>query len=144
MWFSFGQRCEAVPDGRKQRLVTADYRYALAHGDATEPIWRWEYLKRRPSLDDRWCRHHVQGDIPVRMGNNDVSMNDLHLPTGYVTIEEIIRFCIVDLEVKPLSDDWDRILDESYQQFKDDAPIARSEGRQPGAKQQRRPRRRRR
>jgi hypothetical protein len=30
------------------------------------------------------------------------SFNDWHLPTGWVPIEEIIRFCIVDLGVPPL------------------------------------------
>jgi hypothetical protein len=47
-----------------------------------------------------------------------VSLNDLHLPTGYVAFEEVLRFCIVDLGVHPLSDGWDGVLRESYEQFK--------------------------
>jgi hypothetical protein len=47
-----------------------------------------------------------------------IPMDDLHLPTGYVPIEEIIRFCIVDLGVAPISGDWARILDESYREFR--------------------------
>ena len=54
----------------------------------------------------------------VRDGDRtDLTMDDLHLPTGYVPFEEILRFCIVDLGVKPLSENWNEILTESYRQF---------------------------
>jgi len=54
-----------------------------------------------------------------------VSLNDLHLPTGWVTIEEVIRFCIVDLGVPTNpAHDWDAVLEASYQTFRTDfAPI---------------------
>jgi hypothetical protein len=37
-----------------------------------------------------------------------------------MTIEEVLRFCIVDLGVPPISRRWHEILEESYQRFKDD------------------------
>jgi hypothetical protein len=46
-------------------------------------------------------------------------LNDFHLPTGYVAIEDILRFTIVDLEVAPLSGDWDAILKESSGDFRE-------------------------
>jgi hypothetical protein len=49
-----------------------------------------------------------------------VRLNDLHLPTGFTTIEDVLRFCIVDLAVAPLSPEWDQVLNESYQTFKGD------------------------
>jgi hypothetical protein len=47
-------------------------------------------------------------------------MNKLHVPTGFVAIEEVLRFCIVDLGVPPLAgeDRWNTALDESYRRFK--------------------------
>jgi hypothetical protein len=45
-------------------------------------------------------------------------MNNLHLPTGFVALEEVLRFCIVDLGVNPLSDEWNGVLEESYRLFK--------------------------
>jgi hypothetical protein len=33
-------------------------------------------------------------------------------------LEEIVRFCIVDLNVKPLTAKWDEVLFASYQRFK--------------------------
>ena len=47
-----------------------------------------------------------------------VPLNDLHLPTGYVAFEEVLRFCIVDLHVRPLAEDWDQTLRNSYDRFK--------------------------
>jgi hypothetical protein len=32
-----------------------------------------------------------------------ISLNDVHVLTGFVTVEEVLRFCIVDLGVPPLS-----------------------------------------
>lgn len=34
-----------------------------------------------------------------------------HLPTGYVTLAEILRVTITDLGVEPLRDDWAEVLD---------------------------------
>ncbi len=40
------------------------------------------------------------------------------MPTGWVTIEEVIRFLIVDLELKPpCGDDWPSTLAESERAF---------------------------
>ena len=37
-------------------------------------------------------------------------LNELHLPTGWVPIEEVLRFCIDDLGVRPLSPGWHETL----------------------------------
>ena len=100
------------------RLMTVEYKYTLGPEASVEPLLRWEYVRTRPPGAHRqWCRHHLQGDVRLPLGDG-VSLNDFHLPTGYVTIEEIIRFCIIDLAVEPLSNDWNAILDDSYEQFK--------------------------
>ena len=47
-----------------------------------------------------------------------MDLQRFHLPTGYVPIEDIIRFCIVDLRAPPLSENWHELLEESYQKFR--------------------------
>ena len=99
--------------------------------------FRWEYEK---DPGNSYCRHHFQGPITVPIKHDtEVSLNDLHVPTGFVTVEEILRFCIVDLGVPPLSPatlppapaepgdhdlhrhkTWDEVLTESYERFKGD------------------------
>lgn len=114
-----GQLCGSTVTKRKHRLFTASYRYALTPEGVQEPIWRWEYVRKWPDDNEYWCRHHLQGDVLVNIHGQPLSLNDIHLPTGYTSIEEVIRFCIVDLEVKPLSEAWHEILEQSYREFKD-------------------------
>lgn len=118
--FSFFQVCESLKTPRGiHELRTIAYRYTLTPGEETEPLLRWEYVKT-PQADALWCRHHLQGPIEFQINGYTVPLNALHMPTGYVPFEEVLRFCIVDLEVPPLSEDWDRVLRDSYERFRTD------------------------
>lgn len=91
------------------RLHTVRYRYALAADIDTDALLRWEYAQPR-GAHDRWCAHHVQGVARVAFPEDTVSLNDLHAPTGRVGVEDIARFCIADLGIRPLSRGWHEIL----------------------------------
>jgi len=119
MGLYLGQRLESetTPDDR-HRLYTAEYGYTLTPEGASEPLLRWEYIRRWPTPEARWCRHHLQGPVRLETGRQPVSLNDWHLPTGYVPIEDVLRFCIVDLGVAPLSERWHEELEESYRRFR--------------------------
>ncbi|MBI3454809.1 MAG: hypothetical protein HY002_03335 [Candidatus Rokubacteria bacterium] len=123
MWLSLGQLCGSiVQPGGLHRLYTAKYKYTITRDGTEEPLLRWEYVRRYPSPDDRWCRHHLQGNVRLGLydGATELTLDALHVPTGFTTVEEVLRFCITDLGVNPLSADWDRILTESYERFKTD------------------------
>jgi hypothetical protein len=116
------QECDVI-DGEREpvRLRTLSYRYTLTPLGADEPLFRWEF-ERFPEPGSYWCRHHVQGPIDLNVGRGTtISLNDLHLPTGWVPTEEVIRFLINDLGVPPLdtsvADDgvpgWHHRLQES-------------------------------
>jgi hypothetical protein len=114
-----GQTCGAFEDkDGSARLYTSRYRYTITMGTATDALLRWEYDKVRPVATARWCRHHLQGQIDLHVGGDIVALNDWHLPTGYVPLEEIIRFCIVDMGVTPATSGWDESLNDSYRRFK--------------------------
>jgi hypothetical protein len=82
--------------------------------DTAEPLVRWEYVSGPPAAGELWCRYHLQGAIVLGISSApELTLNTWHLPTGPVAIEEVVRFCIVDLGVTPLSDDWDHRLRES-------------------------------
>lgn len=112
--FYFGQVCDSVvrPD-KLHELRTVTYTYTLTPDRTVKPLLRWEYV-REPAPEDRWCRHHFQGPIMLEVNQHKVSLDDMHLPTGYVSFEEVVRFCIVDLKVPMLSRDWDKTLRASY------------------------------
>jgi len=107
---SLAQVCDGIPwhDDTVQ-LRTIRYRYTLAVADA-DPLFRWEY---GPLLPGFHANHHLQGAVPLQIGRHALSLNDLHLPTGHVGVEEILRFCIADLGVRPRSREWNRILVDS-------------------------------
>ena len=46
--------------------------------------------------------------------------SDHPFANGNDPFEEILRFCIVDLGIRPLNQGWDKILTESYTNFKAD------------------------
>ncbi len=107
-------RCVAISADRRQvGLRAAWYRYTLLPEGQHEPMFRWEYVSAPDGEDAFWARHHLQGPAPINVGSQYVSLNDLHVPTGPVAIEEVVRFCINDLGVAPLADDWHTLLIES-------------------------------
>lgn len=117
---SIGQTFEGVSEPGGIRLTTRSYRYVLTPEGAQEGLFRWEYEKRWPRPEDRWCRHHLQGTVSVPLPLGSVALDALHVPTGYVTLEEVLRFCIVDLGAKPRKKGWHERLEESYRRFRED------------------------
>lgn len=89
-------------------------------GDEREALLRWEYVKQWPTANDQWCRHHLQGPVNLALGGG-VLLQHLHLPTGYVVIEDVIRFCINDLGVPFLSAGWHQELEDSYKRFREES-----------------------
>lgn len=109
------QTCDAVTDEVTGllRLRTLSYRYAIAPEGDPEPLLRWEFIRLPADPDATWCRHHFQGPIGLGIHNRngeEAHLNRWHLPTGGVAIEDVLRFCITDLGVRPLSGDWDQQL----------------------------------
>ena len=50
------------------------------------------------------------------MAEGAVLTNKLHVPTGRVSVERVIRSAI-ELGVEPIDDEWDKRLDESEGPF---------------------------
>jgi hypothetical protein len=101
------QTLDAIEGQRDRfRLRVIDYQYTITPLGDDDPLFRWEFV-RFPSSGSFWCRNHLQGPINIGVGGRTVNLNDWHLPTGWVPIEEIIRFCIVDLGVTPLDSSVD-------------------------------------
>lgn len=108
-----GQLCESLiePD-RTHTLNVVKYGYHLAQAGVTEPALRWEYDGQVADHEAAWSRYHLQGPIELKLGAMPGPiLSEVHLPTGWVPLQEVLRFCIVDLGVEPLSRDWRATLD---------------------------------
>jgi hypothetical protein len=57
---------------------------------------------------------HVGADMP----DLGVDFHGLHIPTGRVAFEEVVRLLIVDLGAQPRETDWETILRDSEERFR--------------------------
>ena len=89
-------------------LTTLAYRYQWQSG-ADDGTWlvRWDY-SRDPPVPPHVNVHFGRG---VNIGGKD--SHKLHLPTGRVAIEDVVRFLAGEAGVTCNSDGWPKILDEA-------------------------------
>lgn len=118
LYLAVRQSLLAELDGDKYILKTAGYSYRLLDEDypTAKALIRWEYVGDR-AAPHAYCRHHVQTRSKVPVQDVYLDFDRLHTPTGWVTIEEVIRFVIHDLGARRARDDWPKALERSEQQF---------------------------
>jgi hypothetical protein len=120
--FFFRQSLVAERQGRRDwRLSTRRYWYRLQNepGKAAA-VLRWEYVsaRERDYAGNRYCTHHLQSVAAVPLGMGELSFEKAHVPTGWVTFEEVFRFLFHELGVEPkCGDEWDRELRDSERRF---------------------------
>jgi len=122
-WYLFlVQTVRAVRESPKSwRLRTLKYSYRIQRGPSQDDpyLFRYEYVSRELEefLHPRHhCHIHSQLRIPGKKKLHDLDKS--HFPTGWVTIEEIIRFLIHSLNVKSRKKRWDAILKDSEEEFR--------------------------
>ena len=108
----FVQQVVVVED---DRCRTESYVYRL-QGDASESSWlmRWEYFREPPVAGYPYplAHVHVNGTFP-----DGEPIAGQHIPAPRMPLELVIRYLISDCGVKPRSEDWEAILEESAADF---------------------------
>ena len=99
-------------------MITRQYSYRIQGGPNLDSEWyfRFEY-KSREIEDSLHPRHHLHLPVSLNCGTKKVDLSRVHIPTGHVAIEELIRFLIEELGVKTKTQDWDSILRRSEEKF---------------------------
>lgn len=100
--FKLGHQFRVIQEGRKEwRVTTAGYAYHILDEVGKELIgWHWH-----PATSAHPHLHVPAGPIDRRV----------HVPTGRVSIESVLRLLLTDLEVPPAAahaDDFAEVLDE--------------------------------
>lgn len=116
LWYlSLTQELQTITEGKEYTLRTLQYAYRIQRTPSIqdEAEVRFEYISRHKDPEARWCRHHVQFHRDYRGIAPDFSPAKFHIPTGWVTIESVVRFLIVDLAVPPLTERWEEELEKS-------------------------------
>lgn len=115
-----GQVLSAVQIGKKSwRLRTLKYSYWLQDGPTNDDKWflRYEYVSRELGQSIH-PRHHVHIPANIQHTKPQVDLTKIHLATGWVTVEELIRFLISEIGVKSRNAQWDRLLSASEEAFR--------------------------
>ena len=104
----------ATHGGFRLRVLKCGYRIVVAEGprDKRAALLRWEYARELNEGDD-WPQHHLH--VHSSLAGADIT--GIHIPTGPVLIEYVIRFMISELGVTPARPDWRNSLDESEELF---------------------------
>lgn len=115
-WYlSLRQDLQAFPEESGYVLRSLQYAYRVQRTLSVreEAEVRFEYVSPEIDPNFAYSRHHVQFHRDARSASPDFSLSKFHIPTGGVTIEQVIRFLIADLGVPPLTDRWEDELRES-------------------------------
>jgi hypothetical protein len=115
-WFLYlGQEVKVVAEEKGYVLQTLKYAYRIQRSPSLqeEAEVRFEYVSREAEPIACYPRHHVQFHRDYQEVRRGFAPNRLHIPTGGVTIEDVIRFLITDLGVPPLADQWEEELQKS-------------------------------
>jgi hypothetical protein len=98
---------EDAPRSRRWKVRTAAYFYQIDDASGAELVaWHWH-----PESGVAFPHVHVSGG---RLGK------PVHLPTGRVSVESVLRLLLTELEVPPTrqhKDDYDRVLDVAEKDF---------------------------
>jgi hypothetical protein len=100
----------------EKHCQTDSYRYSLQEADGTILV-RWEYDRDRPRADYPYplAHVHVHGAL-----SDGTELKQLHISTARVPIELVLWHLISEgaWGVKPRTDDWQPILQESIDGWK--------------------------
>jgi len=116
---ALSQHIAAVRDRKRNwSLRTLQYSYRIQGGPDLRSDWyfRFEY-KSREVLSALHPRSHLHLPVSLDCGTRRMDLSRVHIPTGQVTLEEIIRFLIQELGVKAKVKDWDSALRISEEEF---------------------------
>jgi hypothetical protein len=92
---------------------TAQYAYRVSdERDDLLAEWHWHPMTQLSGDDAPWPHLHAYGDREA------LTLHKLHLPTGRVALEAVVRFLVNDLGAVPRRTDWRATLDRHEEQFR--------------------------
>jgi hypothetical protein len=102
--------------GQRSRWTTSTVEYVYEVSDQAGDLlaaWHWHPGDRDADHDAPWPHLHAYG------ARNSLTLHKLHLPTGRVALEAVVRFLIGDLDVVPRRADWRAVLERAEAHFRE-------------------------
>jgi len=92
--------------GRERKASTHFYAHTVGETDRLKPqLYSWEWASSEPT----YPHLHLRRADPAFHG-----LGKLHIPTGRVFYEDVLRFLIAEHGVEPAREDWQKALDDSF------------------------------
>lgn len=98
---------EPLSPHTRWQVEIVGYDYAVYDSDEREVlVYHWH-----PRGESSATTPHLHLGHGAQVGRRDV--RDAHLPTGHVSLSDLIRLLIEEMGAQPRRQDWDTVLDES-------------------------------
>ncbi len=109
LWLSIQQYYRIVESGESRTpwaVSEVGYRYNVMDADAKEILaYHWHPTGQGPFISQ-----HLHIGYGAMLGREE--FQNAHLPTGYVSVVDIMRFLIRDFGVSPRRGEWESILND--------------------------------
>lgn len=115
LFIDIGQEVEDPIPTNSSTVTTKYYLYSILDSESKDLIG----FHYHPELDDDpvlYPHIHVYADADKRFSL--FNLHKRHIPSGRVPLEDVIEWLIVELDVKPLQEDWQTVLKETREKFK--------------------------
>ncbi|MGI8642910.1 MAG: hypothetical protein ACR2LS_02200 [Thermomicrobiales bacterium] len=102
---------EAAAAGPLFQVREVSYRFRLVNRDGRE-ILAYHWHPEGVSSVTGPHLHHSGRLQPLDIGARDapVLLGEMHLPTGIVSLAQVVRLLITEFRVEPRRDDWEAVL----------------------------------
>ena len=107
LWLSIQQYYRIVESGTPRTpwtVAEVGYRYEIMDANAREILaYHWH-----PTGQSSFISQHLHIGYGAMLGREE--FQNAHLPTGYVSIVDVMRFLVRDFDVIPRRSEWESIL----------------------------------
>lgn len=101
---------ETIESQGRWGVAITTYYYSFADSDLQEILTYHYHPNQRSNIHSP----HMHLESGAMVGREDVA--NAHLPTGWVSLTDVIQLAITDLNVTPRRDDWQDILEQARSQ----------------------------
>jgi hypothetical protein len=114
LFIDINQEIDTPSADNEYKISTKYYLYSIADADQNDLIGFHYHpeLKEDPVL---YPHVHAYANDDKRF--LPLNLHKRHIPSGRVALEDVIRWLIDELKVKPNRPDWDNVLKEARQKF---------------------------
>lgn len=99
-------------DADNFRISTLKYIYVLWSASPNERIVDWHYHRRQNNSFE--AHLHIRDDAKV----TNHCLIDRHIPTGRVSLEDIVRFAVEEVSISPRNENWRIVLEQTESLFR--------------------------